>query len=150
MSRRLVLDASAALQAVLAAPAAGEGLDALASASVVLAPDLYSAEVANALWKYVRAGELDIEAAVHHLENAIALVDAFVPTSDLAKEALVAAATVGHSVYDCIYAVLARREGASVLTADRALSSWLEGLQVPATLIGSRTPPASGQRRRQR
>ena len=141
MSRRIVLDASAALHAVLPGPAAEPVLDALASAAVVLAPDLYCLEVANALWKYVGAGELEAEEAGGRLERALALVDALTPVAELAKESLVTAAEAGHPVYDCAYAVLARREGATVLTADGGFAAALGKLRTPVIAVTAAPSP---------
>jgi predicted nucleic acid-binding protein len=145
---RLVLDASAALHAVLPGPGAKAVLDALESAAVVHAPDLYSVEVANAIWKYVRAGDLRVDEAVEKLERAMALVDLTTPLSELAKEALVTAATEGHPVYDCTYAVLARREGATILTADRAFAEVLEKLRFPVVLVGWEDSPSKAGKRK--
>lgn len=56
MSAVLVLDASAAVRAVMDAAAQPPSLDRLSGASAVLAPTLLRVEIANALWKYQRAG----------------------------------------------------------------------------------------------
>lgn len=93
MSSRIVLDASAALEAVLSGPSAMRILDVLAEASIVLAPDLFSSEVANSLWKYVRRGDVKAE--------------------------------------EVFYAIVARRNGCSVLTLDRRLSRLLARLSIP-------------------
>ena len=61
---RLVLDASAAVRLVMRAELAEQLLAPIAAAAVVIAPSLYASEVANALWKYVQAGTLGIEAAL--------------------------------------------------------------------------------------
>ncbi len=128
---RLVLDASAALKAVLLPARCGSILDTLATATTVLAPDLFVAEVANALWKYVAAGELTAEEAAVHLEDALALVDRLLPATQMAQEALREAAAFGHPAYDLLYAIAARREGCGVLTSDRRLSRLLEKMSIP-------------------
>jgi predicted nucleic acid-binding protein len=45
---------------------------------------------------------------------------------------LIAAVRFDHPVYDALYAVLARRRGAAVLTLDRRLRSLLEKMRVDA------------------
>ena len=109
---------------------------------VVLAPDLFAAEAANALWKYVKAGDLSQERAVELLRRALDLVDILVPSSELAVEALATAAQAGHPVYDFLYAVLARRNGAPLLTMDRPLATRLQGMaiEVLCPLLSSPTP----------
>jgi len=88
----------------------------------VIAPALFHAEVANGLWKYVRAGRMDRPAALDHYSLAIDLVDAFEPDSQLTTEALAEATRYGHPVYDLLYAVLARRHGCTLITMDSRLT----------------------------
>jgi predicted nucleic acid-binding protein len=128
---RLVLDASAAVKAVLLPTRCGSILDALSTATTVLAPDLFVAEVANALWKYVAAGELTAEEAAVHLEDALALVDRLIPSTPMAQEAIREAAALRHPAYDLLYAIAARREGCAVLTSDRRLSRLLGKMSIP-------------------
>ena len=89
------------------------------------APSLYASEVANALWKYVKAGNLDAETALERLEESINLIDAFTPDWELTAEALSEATRFKHPVYDLLYGVLARRTGCPVLTIDERLRRLL-------------------------
>lgn len=132
MSRRIVVDASAIVELVMTGPRARKLLDVLTAATEVMAPDLLFSEVANALWKYVRAGAIEAESAVSLCEKALDLVDSTVPARELAKEALVAAVSQGHPVYDMCYAVLARREGCTVCTLDKAFARVLASMSVAA------------------
>lgn len=129
--RRLVLDASGALRIVLRQEGSAELARRLGEAHLVLAPDLYVSEVANGLWKYVTSGQLEIDEAQARLEEALQLVDVFVAGAELATEALAAAVTHRHPVYDLLYAVLARRHGCGVLTADRRLGGLVADLGLP-------------------
>lgn len=131
MSARVVLDAAAALEAVLPGPRAAEVLDALASATLVLAPGLLHCEVANVLWKLVRHGDLPADQAPPLLEAAAGLVDVVIPDEELTTEALGLALTAGHTVYDMTYAVLARRHACAVLTMDQKLARTLRSLGIP-------------------
>ncbi len=132
---RIVLDASAALAAVVGrSPAAGV-LDVLASASIVLAPDLFASEIADGLWKYVSAGELTGDQASTALDAALDLVERLVPTSSLAQEALREATHYRNAVYDLCYAIAARREGCAVLTLDRRLQTLLKKMGIPVAAI---------------
>lgn len=136
MSRRIVLDASAALHLVLRTERARQLADVLLDATLVLAPGLYATEVANGLWKYVRAGALDRMSAIEHREEAIGLVDSFATDADLGAESLAEAIRLQHPVYDLVYAILARRNGCPVLTMDQRLRSILQKLEVPAVDTG--------------
>ena len=128
---RLVLDASAAVHLVMRMEDAADLIAVLERASLVLSPGLFQAEVANALWKYVRAGELTQELALERLEEALALVDVQVPDAELAAESLAAACRYRHPVYDLLYAVLARRHGCGVLSLDRRLGALLRAMEIP-------------------
>jgi len=109
-------------------PSVQETLD---DADTVVVPSLYSSEVANALWKYVHLGELTLDDAKAMLSNALGfanteqLIDA-----SLATEALGEACRLTHPVYDLIYAVLARRLSAPLITCDGRLASVAETLGI--------------------
>jgi predicted nucleic acid-binding protein len=131
VSRSLVLDASAAIEAVLGRPLALGIVEHLEHADRVTVPDLYFAEIANALWKYVRAGDLLVDEAHEMLSIGAALPDDALPARELATEALATATAFDHPVYDALYAVTARREGAAVCTIDQRLAGMLEAMRVP-------------------
>ena len=105
--------------------------DTLAQASIVLVPGLFHAEVANALWKYVRAGQLTRELAVQRASEAVDLIDLTIPDAELVTECLAAAIDHDHPVYDLLYAVTARRHACQVLTLDRRLQALLDAMGVP-------------------
>ena len=128
---KIVLDASAAIVAAIGKREGDAVLEHLARASVVLAPDLFVAEVTNALWKYVAAGEMSLDDASAALDAALGLIDVTTPVSAFAPEALREAATLRHPVCDLCYAIAARREGASVLTIDKRLMKLLAAMRVP-------------------
>lgn len=130
MTARAVLDASAAVRLVLNGEHASHLAAKLEDVAIVTAPDLFCSEVANALWKYVRAGELDLDLALSRLEQCMGLVDDLIPEHVLAPEALVAAARHQHRVYDMMYAVLARRSGAIVITTDRTFALKLREMEI--------------------
>lgn len=104
---------------------AAELADLVAGADLVIAPTLYCAETANAFWKYVRAGTLDASVVVARCEEARSLVDQMIPDCDLQVEALAFSVQHDHPVYDGLYAVLARRHAAGVITRDQRLAKLL-------------------------
>lgn len=135
MSRTLVLDASAAIEAVLGRSLAVKIIEKLEHADRVSVPDLYFAEVANALWKYVRAGDLQVDDAQTLLSTAASFADDALPARDLATEALATSEAFGHPVYDALYAITARREGAAVCTIDKRLLELLKALRIATTKL---------------
>ena len=118
---RLVLDASAVVRIIEGSSESVVLHEALLAADLVIAPELMLTEVANALWRLQRAGQLDAASLQPLLARATALVDHIEPDRTLQPEALALATHLNHPVYDCLYLVLARREVATLLTADQKL-----------------------------
>lgn len=126
----LVLDASAALRVVLDSARQSAWIELIAAADAVYAPALFVTETANALWKYVGAGHVSEEGALHLHRDATALIDGLVADADLFPEALNVAVRLRHPVYDALYLVAARRTGAALLTADKRLTTLAEKLGI--------------------
>lgn len=126
----LVLDASAALRIVLDAERHPSLLDRVESAEAVYAPSLFVSETANALWKYVGAGHLSEEDALRLHRDAVALVDRLVADVDLFPEALTVASRQKHPVYDALCVVVARRNGAALMTMDKRLLALARRLDI--------------------
>jgi predicted nucleic acid-binding protein len=113
----LVVDASVAAKWVLPEPGSERALT-LRTSDDLIAPAQVMAEVANAVWKYAKRGNLsnaDAVAAVHLASSALAQV---VPLDELVAPSLEMAMRFRHPVYDCFYLALAAREGAPLITAD--------------------------------
>jgi predicted nucleic acid-binding protein len=86
------------------------------------APDIILAETANALWKKQRAGEIEASELADAITVLLAADLMLVLSAELLKDAAALAAAHGHPVYDCLYLALARRETATLATADRLLA----------------------------
>ena len=124
-----VLDASAAIELILSRPAAEELSELVAKAELILAPDLYVAEVSNALWKHAIASG-DSEGYTELLDDAVALTDELIDSVSLYREAFALSTQHQHPVYDSLYLVVARRNSATILTVDRRLRSLASTLQI--------------------
>jgi predicted nucleic acid-binding protein len=118
---RLVLDASAAIEVVLARGKAREFERMLEEADQVLAPDLIIPEVVNTIWKYHQFESLNVNTCDQAIEFAVGLLDVLVPCKELYREAFLLARSARQPAYDMFYLALARREDAGFLTTDRAL-----------------------------
>ena len=127
---RWVLDASSALHVVMRLPTAEPVIDKLEQASLVLVPQLYFSETANALWKYVSHNQLSAEQAIERYQEICALPDQAISDQTLAMEALSLASANNHPVYNMIYAVLARRNACGVLSKDSRLAKLLGSIGV--------------------
>jgi predicted nucleic acid-binding protein len=126
----LVIDASAVVSLVLAMPGAEIFSSPLDQADLVLAPDLFTAEVCNAFWKYRKADLLSLDRCESALDHALSLPDQLVSSSDLYKEAFALAVRHLHPVYDALYLVLARRNNSIILTMDRRLAALARKLEI--------------------
>ncbi len=122
----LVLDASAVVRIIEGSDQSATFAEAVLQAELVLAPELMLTEVANALWRLQRAGQLEADGVRLRLSRATELVDHIEPDRHLHVEALALACHLDHPVYDCLYLALARREAAGLITADRRLQQLAE------------------------
>ena len=130
----IVLDCSAAVEMARGTTKGIELLAQLESESVKIVPSLFYSEAANAVWKYVHAGQWEADKAVEAFERISAMPSVIVKTERLSGEALREACRLDHSVYDMTYVVLARRTGATLVTLDKHLAGLCSQLGV-ATLL---------------
>jgi predicted nucleic acid-binding protein len=132
--RRAVFDASLILKWYLPSDPLFERAVAARQEIDALAPTLVLAELGNALWKYVRAGLLDVDEACAVVASVSGRLDP-VPDSELIETAQRLSAELDHPVYDCLYLALARRENVPLITADRRLASRAEALGLAVDLM---------------
>jgi predicted nucleic acid-binding protein len=99
------------------------------SACRLQAPDLFPIECANILWKKVRLHELTRRNALDCLDLLRRGPIAIVPTRELLADALQLGMDLHHPVHDCIYLVLALREGVPLVTADQRLANAARGFR---------------------
>ena len=121
----IVIDASIALKWVIPEPgseAAGE-----LRSQHLIAPTLWIAEAANALWRLVRRGEVTPDQAFRRYAE---LADA--PVAPIALEPHVGAAfnlatRIKQPIYDCLYLAVALHHDTHVVTADRRFAAAVRG-----------------------
>lgn len=123
---KAVLDASAAIGVVLGRGQAARLAVILEEADVVLAPDLFVAEVVNTIWKHHQFERLNLDACDRAIEAALGLVDAMVPSKEIYGEAFLLARAAHRPAYDMFYLALARREDGVFLTLDKTLRKEAE------------------------
>jgi predicted nucleic acid-binding protein len=113
----VIIDASVAFKLIVDEPGSEEAIAWIGRAELT-GPILIHSEIANALWKRVRMGEL---AADTEIADRLADLDHYIRTVDetpLVPRALQLAIDLAHPVYDCIYLALAEAHDDSLLTAD--------------------------------
>ena len=113
-----MVDASVAVQWFAREPGSEASAALVEGNQPLVAPDIMPLEVANALWKKVRHGDVpaaDLQPAVTRiLASDITLV----PTLTLLERAVRLAVEINHPVYDCVYLVLAEERGAPLSSID--------------------------------
>jgi predicted nucleic acid-binding protein len=117
-----VLDVSAAIEILLQKEKKELFNTTYEKAAWVIAPDLYIAEISNVLWKYYKSGLISHIECIQYVEDGIELIDDYFPSRELWKEALGEGIKSTHSIYDMYYAILARRNDATLITNDSKLS----------------------------
>lgn len=132
----VVIDASAAVALALAMPGADAFHPLLEQADMVIAPELFIAEVCNAFWKYRKADLLTPERCEQALEHALGFADQLESSIELHREAYSLAVRHIHPVYDALYLVLARRNNATLLTLDRRLAELAVRLEIEVVIPG--------------
>ncbi len=125
-----ILDVSAAIEILLRKEKAVLFENTYQNASWIIAPELYIAEISNVLWKYYEANIITHNECVQFTETGISLIDDFSDLNDLWKEAQGEGIRNNHSVYDMYYAILARRNDATIMTNDKKLSTVCKKLKI--------------------
>ena len=125
-----VLDVSAAIEILLQKEKKELFNATYEKASWVIAPDLYIAEISNVLWKYYKSGLISHSECIQYVEDGIDLIDDYFLSKELWKEALGEGIKNTHSIYDMYYAILARRNDATLITNDSKLSLICKKLNI--------------------
>jgi predicted nucleic acid-binding protein len=87
----------------------------------LVAPAILPAEVANALWKRMRRGDMDRRKTLETGQRFEEICPLLLPIEDLVQRALELAIDSRHPVYDCLYVALAEGLPADLITADERL-----------------------------
>jgi predicted nucleic acid-binding protein len=101
-----------------------------------LVPDLFWVELANALWKAVRRGELSADHAASAVSFVRDLDIATFASVDLVPRALDLAVTYGRTVYDSLYVTLAMQSKTELITADERLANAMAA-RFPVKWLGA-------------
>ena len=99
-------------------------------------PDLFWAELANILWKWIRQGRIERIVAQEGLRRLEALQIRTVPSLALLDLALELSVRYQRSVYDSLYVALALQATAQVITADEKLANALAA-HLPVKWLGA-------------
>ena len=122
---RFVVDASVAVKWLVAEEDSDVARGLAASGQELHAPRLMASEVANALWRKARLGELGRGDAAALLANVPDMPVRWGDDEIVCADAVRLALALDHTIYDCIYLALTHRIGAAMLTADLRFANAL-------------------------
>jgi predicted nucleic acid-binding protein len=119
---KYVLDSSVAIKWVLPEADSAKAVrlrdEYKAGLHELIAPDVFLAEVANALAMAERQRRIKTGESAVFLHDIVITSPALFPTSPLLLRAIALAISTGRAVYDCVYLALAEVEACELVTAD--------------------------------
>ena len=122
---RLVVDASVAVKWLVVEEDADVAQELATSGQDLHAPRLMASEVANALWRKARTGEIERRAAGVLLASVPDMPVRWGADETVSADAVRLALALDRPIYDCVYLALAHRMGAVMLTADLRFANAL-------------------------
>ncbi|MGU3494439.1 type II toxin-antitoxin system VapC family toxin [Xanthobacteraceae bacterium A53D] len=117
----VIVDASVAVKWFVPEAGSEEAERLLDGKTRLFAPQLVLGEVANALWKAVRRGDMSPEDGGETVDELPGYFSLLFETELLLGAALAMACSFDHPVYDCLYVESARRFDMPLLTSDLRL-----------------------------
>ena len=132
---RFVVDASVAVKWLVEEPDSDAALELAESGEELHAPRLMASEVANALWRKARLGQIERADASAALAWAPDMPVRWSDDETVSADAVRLALALAHPVYDCMYLALAHRIGAVVLTADRRFVTAVASTEHDETVL---------------
>ncbi len=135
-----VVDASVAVKWFIEEPGTEMAAALLSGPDNLIAPALIRVEVAAAITRKVRIGEIDnkeAEEACHLWIGALASgVPMLSPDEENLASAIELALQIRHPLQDCIYLALARRTGSMLMTADPKFAKRARGCYAKVECLG--------------
>lgn len=131
----VVVDASVAVKWYLPEDRSAQARQLLASGKALLAPSLVILEIGHAMWAAARGGRTTAEAGRAAVENALCAFTEVTPDLELVRDASAFLNSLQHPIYDCLYLALARRSGATLVTADDQQFAAARKARVAAELL---------------
>ena len=99
--------------------------------------DFTFVEVANALWRKQRRGDVPAGQPARVMAAMVSWMDTVLPARDHLDEALRLSVQLDHPVYDCLYGAVALQAGLVLVTADATLHTKLRPIGCEVRLLAS-------------
>ena len=131
---RVVVDASVAVKWLVAEEDSDAANRLLTDGDDLYAPRLMVSEVANALWRKTRLGEIERDQAGVLMTAVSEMPVRWCKDETVCADAIRLALTLKRPVYDCMYLALAQLHGARMVTADKRFANALASTEHYATV----------------
>lgn len=126
---RLVVDASVAVKWLVDEDGSKAANDLFGHVTDLHAPHLLVSEVANALWRKARLGEIERSDAGAFASSMAQMPVTWTDDELICGDAARLAISLDRPVYDCMYLALAHRLDARLVTADVRFANALAGTE---------------------
>lgn len=100
-----------------------QAIAALETVDQIVVPDSLFAELGNVIWQWIQFRQLPLQIGLDALQDAEALVDIMISSSQIRDVALKLAVEASHSFYDTLFVAAAIQSDTQVLTYDRKLAA---------------------------
>ncbi len=131
----LVIDATVAIKWFAVEFDSAKAFEVLAHGGRLAAPDFALAEIANGLRRKERQKFLSTGAVQQAIEGLPRVFDVLSPCAPHLLAATRLSQQLDHSVYDCIYLIVAQSLGAQLLTADGKFASKLSNTAFTSKVV---------------
>ena len=132
---RLVVDASVAVKWLVAEEDSDAADRLLAGGDDLYAPRLMVSEVANAVWRKARMGEIERGRAGILMAAVSEMPVHWSSDETVCVDAVRLAVALDRPVYDCVYLALAHRVDAQLVTADARFANALATTEHGGTVV---------------
>jgi len=100
-----------------------QALNALDSTTQIVVPDSLFAELGNVVWQWIKFQHLPLQTGLNALQDAEAMVDMTINSSQIRDLALELAVSNDHPYYDTLFVAAALQTNTEVITFDRRLAN---------------------------
>ncbi len=100
-----------------------QAIAALDSTDQIIVPDSLFAELGNVVWQWIQFHQLSLQIGLDVMQDAEALVDLTIHSSQIRDTALELAVNNHHPFYDTLFIAAALQSNSQVLTFDRKLAN---------------------------
>ena len=132
---KLVLDANIVAYR-LNDPERAPAIDAAIMGGELLAPEFLKVELHQVIWKHRALPTFTRDWMNALLDDFIQFPIRYVPDAELLAPAFNLACEWDITIYDALYAALAKREASPLLTADRKLAGKAKSAGIAVTIVG--------------